>query len=108
MAPSWTATTEALGALTSSTSRGASGCPPAAPLTPAAAAEGEGAVEGPGVAGWGAPAPVADAPLGIAVAFAVALEEGSEGTGPPQEIFGPVTGRRASIRPVSDAIVDFG
>src|SRR5690348_8678697 len=109
--PSWTATTFAFEALIRSTScSGGSVC--GRLLAPRAAAEaGAGAGELPGscdalteLAGASAFDAPDDSP--VAVAFAVALDR--VGSSAPQPTCLPVTGRRASISPVSVATTERG
>src|SRR5271168_1006186 len=126
--PSCTATTEAFGALISSTNCGAASAFSAPLAAPDPAAVGDGAGTEPGTdpaavvveslcavePAAGAPVsldPVSGLPATTALAFAVALDgdaEAGAGSSAPQEICLPVTGRRASTRPVSVAITDLG
>src|ERR1019366_1746333 len=125
MRPSCTATTEAFGALISSTNCGAA-LAASDPLTASdAAAVGEGAGTEPGTDAAAAFEPLVPAePAGTALAALAALEpifalpvtafafavalEADVGSSEPHATCLPVTGKRASTRPVSVAITDLG
>ncbi len=116
MRPSATATTAAFGALIKSTNCVAALAALVPAAAAAAAAVGDGGGTDPGVAAPAldpatAAAPAAPWPVlpafaapATAFALAVALEEESE----PHASCLPFTGKRASTRPVSVAITDFG
>src|SRR5277367_4869879 len=110
MRPSCTATTEAFGVLISSTNCGAASAFSAPLAAPEAAAVGDGAATEPGVESLGGAAlDAVFASPATAFAFAVALDgDAGAGSSAPQETCLPVTGRRASTRPVRVAITDLG
>src|ERR1039457_4609274 len=114
--PSCAATTVAFAALCRSTSCRACPLAPPGPAAAPAAAVGEGGAVAPGSAGMaGAPAaladasaPLAEAPLGTAVAWPVALDTVVRGAIELQATRPSRTGSRPSVSPVRVAMTAFG